>query len=63
MPQSDDEPRPATPGIVVGEDLARLSESELSARIEALRAEIERVEAALAVKEASRRAAASFFRT
>jgi uncharacterized small protein (DUF1192 family) len=51
------------PGIVVGEDLARLSEGELRTRIEALRAEIERVEAALAAKEASRRAAASFFRT
>jgi uncharacterized small protein (DUF1192 family) len=59
----DEEPRAKPAAHVVGEELARLSEEELKARIELLRAEIERIESALASKQASRKAASSFFKS
>ncbi len=60
----EDEPQRKKPAAhTVGEDLTRLSEDELSARIGILRDEMVRIEAALAAKKASRSAAASFFKT
>ena len=46
----------------IGSDLSLLSVDELSARIELLRAEIERLESEKAKKGASRSAAESLFR-
>jgi uncharacterized small protein (DUF1192 family) len=46
----------------VGEDLSRLSIDELGERIEVLKGEIERIEAAAAAKRASMGAADSFFK-
>lgn len=63
MPIIEDEPRPKPQAHSVGEDLSRLSEDELRHRIELLKAEIVRIGAALAAKEASRKAAASFFKS
>lgn len=57
----DDRPKPK-PAIVLGEDLALLSVDELEARIAALKAEIARVEQAVAAKRASRDQAAAVFR-
>lgn len=58
-----DEDAPKKPvGWTVGEDLSTLSIDELTERIEALKAEISRVEAALAAKRASMGAADSFFK-
>lgn len=56
----DNLPRPS-PGTV-GEDLAAMSEEELSERIALLKREIARTETALEAKRASRNAAASFFK-
>ena len=50
-------------GIVIGGDLSDSSVEELEARITLLRAEIERVEAAIESKKRSRGEADSFFRT
>lgn len=47
---------------VIGQDLAALSIEELTERIELLRAEIVRLEQAIAAKDASRRAADGFFK-
>lgn len=47
----------------LGENLDMLSAHELRERIEILQAEIARLEAAAQAKEASRRAADSFFRS
>ncbi len=47
---------------VVGEALDALSAPELAERIEALRREIERLEAAIRAREATRRAAAAIFK-
>ncbi len=47
----------------IGEDLSKLSLGELAARVELLRAEIARVEAAAETKRASAKVAASFFKT
>ncbi len=59
-----DEPRkPTIKATVLGEDLATLSEDELAERIDQLKAEIVRVEAALTSKQASRAAAAGFFKS
>lgn len=52
------QPRPA----LVGADIAPLSEAEIVERITALKAEIARLEAALASKQASRMAADAAFR-
>jgi uncharacterized small protein (DUF1192 family) len=46
----------------LGEDLSLLSVDELKERVLALRAEIERLEAAIQSKEATRSAADTFFR-
>lgn len=46
----------------VGQDLSALSVEELKARIELLRTEIARIEAACAAKGASRTAADNFFK-
>jgi uncharacterized small protein (DUF1192 family) len=46
----------------IGEDLAKLSLEELAGRIELLKAEIGRLQAAIEEKQASARAAASFFK-
>lgn len=47
----------------IGENLDALSADELTERIGLLRAEIERLESARASKEASRAAAAAFFKS
>lgn len=57
----EDEPRKPV-AWAVGEDLSRLSIDELSERIEALKAEIDRIEAAITAKRASMGAADSFFK-
>ena len=59
----EDELRPVKPvGPALGEDLSLLSIHELEERIAACRREIDRLEAALADKRASRAAADSVFR-
>jgi uncharacterized small protein (DUF1192 family) len=55
--------KPAPAGHVPGEPLDTLSVDELTARIESLRAEITRLEAARDAKTVSRTAADSFFKT
>ena len=57
----DEVPRPK---IVhdIGQDLSLLSVGELTERVAALRAEIERLEAAIAGKQATRHAADQFFK-
>jgi uncharacterized small protein (DUF1192 family) len=47
----------------IGQDLSMLSVGELKERIEALKAEISRLESAMTAKEASRSAADSVFKT
>jgi len=54
--------RPKKKAHELGEDLALLSVGELQERVEALKAEIERLEAAIRAKEASRDAADTFFK-
>jgi uncharacterized small protein (DUF1192 family) len=56
-------PRPAPAMHVMGQTLDELSVDELGERITALRAEIERLERARQAKEATRAAAATFFRS
>lgn len=57
-----DEPKAkSTKAIVVGEDLSQLSIAELDARVTALKAEIERVEAVAAAKRKHSAAAAELF--
>ena len=57
----DDRPRPQ-PKHEIGQDLSLLSLGELTERIAALRAEIARLEAAVAAKETSRARADAVFR-
>lgn len=57
-----DEPRGKQVASLVGGDLSALSIHELEARIETLRAEIIRVEAAIAAKKSSAAAANSVFK-
>jgi uncharacterized small protein (DUF1192 family) len=60
----DDEERPAKKvAHEIGQDLALLSVEELNDRIGLLKAEIGRLEGALASKRASRDAASRFFKT
>ncbi len=60
---SDEEDRPKKKlKHELGEDLSRLSLDELGERIQLLRDEIGRIEAATAAKRASAQAAASFFK-
>lgn len=63
MPLFDDDAGPKLPPHRLGEDLSKLSEDEICERLSLLRAEMDRLEAALAAKRESRRAAGSFFRT
>jgi uncharacterized small protein (DUF1192 family) len=61
---ADDEDRPRRKVThEIGQDLALLSVAELTERIALLRAEIERLQAASASKEASRNVADKFFKT
>jgi uncharacterized small protein (DUF1192 family) len=59
----EDDPRPKKKTAhVLGEDLAALSLDELGERIDLLRTEIARLEAAIAEKKKSAGVAASFFK-
>jgi uncharacterized small protein (DUF1192 family) len=58
----EDLPRPKKKAHELGEDLALLSVDELKERIASLKAEIERLEASIRSKEATRNAADTFFR-
>lgn len=60
----DDDDRPAKKvAHEIGQDLALLSVEELNDRIGLLKAEIGRLEGALATKQAGRDAASKFFKT
>ena len=54
--------RPKKKAHELGEDLALLSVDELKERVLALKAEIERLEASIRSKEATRSAADTFFK-
>jgi uncharacterized small protein (DUF1192 family) len=58
----EEELRPKKKTHQIGEDLALLSVGELRERIDTLKAEIARLEAAIAAKEKSKTAADSVFR-
>lgn len=59
----EEEPlRPKKKAHELGEDLTLLSVNELKERIDALKAEIERLDAAIRSKEATRSAADSIFK-
>jgi len=58
----EDEPRKVARVHEIGQDLALLSVAELGERIGQLRAEIERLEAELRSKDATKAAAEAFFR-
>lgn len=60
--EDDDRPRVAAAVHVIGQALDQLSVHELAERIAALQAEIERLERVRQAKEASRNAAAGFFK-
>jgi uncharacterized small protein (DUF1192 family) len=57
------QPRKPAPEIVLGQDLSTLSEHELTARIEALEAEIIRAREAISARRATKDAASAFFKT
>jgi len=61
MDWDDLKPKPAKQAVL-GENLETLSVAELEARIDALKAEIVRVEAELAAKRAHEAAAAALFK-
>ncbi|MDF1600545.1 DUF1192 domain-containing protein [Mesorhizobium sp. YIM 152430] len=58
----DDEPIRKTPIHEIGQDLSLLSVGELGDRIEALKAEIARLEADMAGKSSTRSAAEALFK-
>jgi uncharacterized small protein (DUF1192 family) len=58
----DEEPPKRKADLVIGEDLASLSIDELGERIDILKAEIARIEEALAAKRESLGVADSFFK-
>lgn len=60
---SDEEERPRKFAHEIGQDLSLLSVEELQDRIALLRSEIERLDAALSGKRASRSAADKFFKS
>lgn len=63
MPAIDEDDRPKKKiAHEIGQDLALLSVEEISERIALLRAEIDRLDEALAKKRASRTAADQFFK-
>jgi uncharacterized small protein (DUF1192 family) len=55
-------PKKKKPEIVLGEDLSEMSEPELVVRIAALEIEIARSREAIAARQSTKTAAASFFR-
>ncbi len=55
-------PKARTPAHVLGEPLDALSAAELAGRIEGLKREIARLEAAILAREATRQAAAALFK-
>ncbi len=60
---TEDDDRPKKKVVhEIGQDLATLSVEELGERIDVLRTEIGRLEAAIAAKKASRSSADQFFR-
>jgi uncharacterized small protein (DUF1192 family) len=59
--EDDDRPRKKVTHEI-GQDLSLLSVEELTERIALMRSEIERLEAAMAKKRASKEAASSFFK-
>ncbi len=63
MPIDEDDRPPKKVAHEIGQDLALLSVEELNDRIDLLKAEIGRLEGALAGKRASRDAAGKFFKT
>ncbi|MFD1696943.1 DUF1192 domain-containing protein [Roseibium aestuarii] len=65
MQEDDRTPGRVPPGgtIIVGQELAALSEHELETRIDALRAEITRTEETLRQRRSVRDAAEAFFKT
>ena len=60
--EDDDKPRKKI-SHEIGQDLSLLSVEELAERIALMNAEIERLQAAMAKKRASKDAAAGFFKT
>jgi uncharacterized small protein (DUF1192 family) len=62
MPLFDEEPPKKKKPHELGEDLAALSVDELAERIALLKAEIARLDQAMAAKRASANVAASFFK-
>jgi uncharacterized small protein (DUF1192 family) len=62
MPIFDEEAPKKKLAHEIGEDLSRLSLDELAARVDLLKAEIARVEAAAAAKRASAAVAQDFFK-
>jgi uncharacterized small protein (DUF1192 family) len=58
----EERPRPKPAVHTIGQDLSTLSLDELQERTEMLRAEIARIEAAMAAKKASAAAANAVFR-
>jgi uncharacterized small protein (DUF1192 family) len=58
----EEQVRPKKKAHELGEDLSLLSVDELKERILTLKAEIERLEASIRAKEATRSAADTFFR-
>ena len=59
----DEPPKKKKTAHSLGEDLATLSIAELEERIELLKAEIARLEGAMADKRQSQKVAAGFFKT
>jgi uncharacterized small protein (DUF1192 family) len=62
MPVPDEDAPKKRPVHEIGEDLSKLSLFELADRIETLKAEIVRVERAIALKKASADHASTFFK-
>jgi uncharacterized small protein (DUF1192 family) len=58
----EEQVRPKKKAHELGEDLSLLSVDELKERVLALKAEIERLEASIRAKEATRSAADTFFK-
>ena len=55
-------PRIKTPDFALGQDLSAMSEHDLAARIAAMEAEIARCREAIRARQATRNAAAAFFK-
>jgi uncharacterized small protein (DUF1192 family) len=58
----NDEPQRQKKAHELGEELSLLSVAELTERVDVLKAEVERLEAAIRAKEATRSAADTFFK-